>query len=439
MLRIHHLGALTLSMAAASLSLSAHSATEIDWWHAMGGELGNKVDEIAANFNESQDEYVVKPSFRGNYSETMTGAIAAFRANEAPAIVQIYEVGTATMMNAKGAIVPVHELMAESDLDFDPDAFLSAVTGYYTTPEGQMLSMPFNSSTPVVYVNRDIMAEAGVEEVPATWEGLGETLGTIVDSGAAECGMTTTWPSWIQLENFSARHDIPFASQQNGFGGLDARLKINETAAVDHIQRLADWQQDGRFDYGGRFDEAAPAFYTGRCAMMMASSASLAGVRSNAEGFEFSVESLPYSSEVIETPQNSIIGGASLWVLEGQSDEVYQGVAEFFDYLSSAEVQADWHQFSGYLPITQAAYDLGQEQGFYDDNPGSAVSIEQMTGVTPTANSKGLRLGNMPQIRDVLEEQLEKIFNGDVEVQEGLDEAVRRSNELLERFQQANG
>ncbi|MBB3142454.1 sn-glycerol-3-phosphate ABC transporter substrate-binding protein UgpB [Halomonas organivorans] len=434
-----HVGALTLGMAAAGLSLSAQGATEIAWWHAMGGELGNKVDEIAADFNASQDDYVVKPSFRGNYSETMTGAIAAFRAGEAPAIVQIYEVGTATMMNAEGAIVPVHELMSESGLDFDPDAFLPAVTGYYTDANGQMLSMPFNSSTPVVYVNRDILAEAGVDEVPTTWQGLGETLGRIVDSGAAECGMTTTWPSWIQLENFSARNDLPFATEQNGFGGLGARLTINDTAAVDHIQRLADWQQDGRFDYGGRFDEAAPAFYTGRCAMLMASSASLAGVRANAEDFDFSVAPLPYDDALIDTPQNSIIGGASLWVLSGKSDEVYQGVARFFDYLSSAEVQADWHQFSGYLPITQAAYELGQQQGFYEQNPGSAVAIEQMTGVTPTANSKGLRLGNMPQIRDVIEEQLERIFNGDVSAQEGLDEAVRRGNELLQRFQQANG
>ncbi|PSJ21383.1 sn-glycerol-3-phosphate ABC transporter substrate-binding protein UgpB [Halomonas sp. ND22Bw] len=432
-------GALTLGMAAAGLSLSAHGATEIAWWHAMGGELGNKVDEIAADFNASQDDYVVEPSFRGNYSETMTGAIAAFRAGEAPAIVQIYEVGTATMMNAEGAIVPVHELMSESGQDVDPGAFLPAVTGYYTDADGRMLSMPFNSSTPVVYVNRDILDQAGVDEVPTTWQGLGETLGRIVDSGAAECGMTTTWPSWIQLENFSARNDLPFATEQNGFGGLEARLSIADTAAVDHIQRLADWQQDGRFDYGGRFDDAAPAFYTGRCAMLMASSASLAGVRANAEDFDFSVAPLPYDSDLVDTPQNSIIGGASLWVLAGKSDEVYQGVARFFDYLSSAEVQADWHQFSGYLPITQAAYELGQQQGFYEQNPGSAVAIEQMTGVTPTANSKGLRLGNMPQIRDVIEEQLERIFNGDASAEEGLSEAVRRGNELLERFQQANG
>ncbi|WP_148254277.1 sn-glycerol-3-phosphate ABC transporter substrate-binding protein UgpB [Aidingimonas lacisalsi] len=430
--------ALALGVACASLSLSSHAATEIEWWHAMGGELGNKVDEIAEAFNASQSDYEIQPSFRGDYSETMTSAIAAFRAGEAPAIVQIFEVGTATMMAAEGATYPVHELMADHGADFDPDAYLPAVTGYYTSNDGDMLSLPFNSSTPVVYANRDILDAAGVEDVPDTWEALGEALSQVVDSGAAECGMTTTWPSWIQLENFSARHDIPFASHQNGFGGMNARLQINETAAVDHIQRLNDWQEDDRFRYDGRFDEAAPAFYTGRCALLMASSATLAGVRANAEDFEFSVERLPYSSEVIDEPQNSIIGGASLWVTQGKSDEVYEGVAEFFSYLSSPEVQADWHQFSGYLPITEAAYELSQEQNFYEDNPGTDVSIKQMTSVEPTENSKGIRLGNMIQIRDVVEEELETIFNGNVDVQEGMDNAVERSNDLLERFQRSN-
>ena len=138
------------TLAATLLSMgSAQAETQIEWWHAMGGALGEKVNEIAADFNASQDEYVVKPVFKGDYTETMTSAIAAFRAGKAPQIVQIYEVGTATMMYAKGAIVPVYQLMADADVDFDPNAYLSAVAGYYTTTDGKMLSLPFNSSTPV--------------------------------------------------------------------------------------------------------------------------------------------------------------------------------------------------------------------------------------------------------------------------------------------------
>ncbi|WP_284892128.1 sn-glycerol-3-phosphate ABC transporter substrate-binding protein UgpB [Cobetia amphilecti] len=437
------LASLALAIGFASASASALAATEVEWWHAMGGGLGKKVDEIAADFNASQDDYVVKPVFKGNYSETMTSAIAAFRAGKGPDIVQIFEVGTATMMSAKGAIVPVHQLMADfapkEGTAFDPNAYLSAVTGYYTDTDGKMLSMPFNSSTPVTYYNKDVLAKAGVDSLPQTWQEMGAALKKVVDSGAASCGLTTTWPSWVMLENFSARNDVPFASQSNGFAGTDTRLEFNTTAVVDHIQRLDDWQADKRFVFGGRFDDAAPKFYSGECAMMMGSSASYAGVKESAKGFEFGVAPLPYDSDVIETPQNSIIGGASLWVLSGHSDEEYQGVAKFFQYLSKPEVQADWHQFTGYLPITTAAAELTREQGFYAENPGTDVAITQMTSATPTENSKGLRLGNMVQIRDVINEELEKIFSGKESVQDGLDNAVKRGDSLLEKFERANG
>ena len=437
------LASLALAIGFASASASALAATEVEWWHAMGGGLGKKVDEIAADFNASQDDYVVKPVFKGNYSETMTSAIAAFRAGKGPDIVQIFEVGTATMMSAKGAIVPVHQLMADfapkEGTAFDPNAYLSAVTGYYTDTDGKMLSMPFNSSTPVTYYNKDVLAKAGVDSLPQTWQEMGAALKKVVDSDAANCGLTTTWPSWVMLENFSARNDVPFASQANGFAGTDTRLEFNTTAVVDHIQRLDDWQTDKRFVFGGRFDDAAPKFYSGECAMMMGSSASYAGVKESAKGFEFGVAPLPYDSDVIETPQNSIIGGASLWVLSGHSDEEYQGVAKFFQYLSKPEVQADWHQFTGYLPITTAAAELTREQGFYAENPGTDIAITQMTSATPTENSKGLRLGNMVQIRDVINEELEKIFSGKESVQDGLDNAVKRGDSLLEKFERANG
>ncbi|WP_438766841.1 sn-glycerol-3-phosphate ABC transporter substrate-binding protein UgpB [Kushneria sp. TE3] len=433
-----------VSMAALStLALGttpAGAATDIVWWHAMEGSLGEKIDEIAAGFNQSQSDYVVKPVYKGTYSENLTSTIAAFRAGNAPAITQVYEVGTATMMNARGAIYPVYELMADTDQPFDPDAYLPAVTGYYSTTDGDMLSLPFNSSTPVVYYNRDLFEQAGLDPdaPPTTWKAVADAGRQVVDSGAASCGFTTTWPSWIQLENFAARHDIPFASEQNGFGGPSARVTVNDSdAVVDHVQDLIDWQQSGVFSYGGREDQASPRFFSGNCAMLMASSASYASVRDNTESFDFGVAPLPWDPEVIDEPKNSIIGGASLWVLQGQSDEVYQGVARFFNYLSSPEVQADWHQFTGYLPITDEAYALTREQGFYDDNPGTEIALQQMTEGEPTDNSRGVRLGNMPQIRDVIEEELERAFSGDKTARQALDDAAARSNELLEQFERS--
>ncbi|TCK05717.1 sn-glycerol-3-phosphate ABC transporter substrate-binding protein UgpB [Marinobacterium mangrovicola] len=427
----------SLGVALASvMAFNAQAATQIEWWHAMGGTLGEKVNEIAAGFNASQDDYEVKPVFKGNYTETMTAAVAAFRAKQQPHIVQVFEVGTASMMAAEGAVYPTWKLMEDAGEAFDPDNYLSAVTGYYTSDDGKMLSMPFNSSTPVLYYNADALEKAGAEP-PKTWEEMGQVGQKLLDAGY-KCGFTTGWQSWVQLENFSARHDIPFASNNNGFSGLDTVLEFNSDKHVQHIAQLAEWQKSGIFGYGGRRSDSLPKFYSGECAMYMGSSASYSGVKSSVQDFEFGVAQLPYWQSMIDSPKNTIIGGATLWTLQGRDSEDYKGVAQFFTYLSSPEVQADWHQFTGYLPITHAAAELTREQGFYAANPGTDVAITQMTGGEPTANSKGLRLGNFVQIRDVINEELEKVWAGDASAKDALDEAVERGNDLLRKFERAN-
>ena len=422
---------------AALAATTATAQTEITWWHAMGGELGQKLEEIVAGYNASQGDYVVKPVYKGTYTETMTAAIAAFRANQQPDIVQVFEVGTGTMMSAKGATYPVYELMADTGQAFDPDAFLPAVVGYYTDTDGNMLSMPFNSSTPILYYNRDVFAKAGLDAdtPPATWAEVEADSRKIMESGAAPCGFTTGWISWIQLENFSAWHDLPIGTNENGFGSVESELEVNGPVQERHWANLAKWQKEGLFKYGGPGggDDAPPAFYSGECAMYMNSSASRAGVVANSK-FEVGYGMLPYYDDVEGAPQNTIIGGATLWVLRGHDDDEYKGVASFFSYLSSPEVQADWHQFSGYLPITQAAYDLSKSQGFYDENPGAEVAIKQITLNPPTENSKGLRFGNYVQIRTVIDEEFQSVLSGSKTAQEALDAVVERGDAMIADF-----
>ncbi|MEO9274363.1 sn-glycerol-3-phosphate ABC transporter substrate-binding protein UgpB [Marinomonas sp. 5E14-1] len=419
-----------------SIAGSVSAATEVEWWHAMGGANGEKVNEIAQGFNDSQDAYHVKPVYKGNYTETMTSAIAAFRAKQQPAIVQVFEVGTASMMSAKGAIYPVHQLMRESGQSFDESAYLSAVTGYYTSNEGKMLSMPFNSSTPVLYYNKDLFKKAGITQVPKTWQEVESTAKKLQQSGVT-CGFTTSWQSWVHLENMSSRHNVPFASKSNGFGGFDTELTFNGPLQVAHVEKMGEWQQNGIFSYSGRTNDGAAKFYSEECAMFTESSAGYAGIKRNAK-FDFGVAELPYWEGKVQQPSNTIIGGASLWVLQGHSKEEYKGVASFLSYLSRASVQADWHQFSGYLPITKAAYNLTKGQGFYDANVGTETGVTQMTTGTPTANTKGLRLGNFVQIRAVIDEALESVWSGEVKAQAALDNAVKRGNALLRKFEKAN-
>ncbi|MCB1883412.1 MAG: sn-glycerol-3-phosphate ABC transporter substrate-binding protein UgpB [Geminicoccaceae bacterium] len=417
----------------------ASAATEIQWWHAMGGANGERVDKIATDFNASQDQCKVTPSFKGDYSQTMTGAIAAFRAGQQPDIVQVFEVGTATMMAAEGAIYPVHQLMADTKEPFDPEGFIAPVKGYYTTADGQMLSMPFNSSTPVLWYNKTAFEKAGLDpsKPPATWPELEADAKKLQEAGYA-CGFTTAWPSWIQIENLSAWHDQPVGTLENGFGGLDTEFVFNKGVALEHIKKMAEWQKSKVFDYGGRTNKAAPKFYNQDCAMYTESSAGLGGIRENAKDFEFGTGRLPYWPDVKGAPQNTIIGGASLWVLKGHTDEQYACTAKFFSYLSSPEVQAWWHQETGYLPITKAAYELSKKQGFYDKNPEAEVALKEMLNKEPTANSKGIRFGNMVQVRDVIEEELERVWAGDATAQEALDAAVSRGDDLLRQFERQN-
>lgn len=431
-MRKRNLSAVILS---ATLASSGYAATEIQWWHAMGGALGEKLNQIVADYNASQDAYVVKPVYKGNYTETMTAAIAAFRAKQQPHLVQVFEVGTASMMSAKGAIYPVHELMKAAGQPFNSDEYLSAVTGYYTDSQGNMLSLPFNSSTPVLYYNKTLMEKAGVQ-APKTWEEM-QTVGEKLQAAGVSCGFTTAWQSWVHLENLSARHNVAFASQDNGFAGTDTQLSFNGPLQVAHIRKMGEWQQQGIFSYSGRTNDGAAKFYSGECAMYTESSAGYAGIRANAK-FPFGVAQLPYWQAQTEQPSNTIIGGASLWALQGKPAADYQGVASFLGYLSKASVQADWHQFTGYLPITKAAFDLTKGQGFYAANPGTEVAVEQMLTGTPTANTKGIRLGNFVQIRGVIDEALESVWNGKAEAQSALDTATKRGNELLRRFEKAN-
>jgi sn-glycerol 3-phosphate transport system substrate-binding protein len=424
--------------AAGLLSTAAQAQMEIQFWHSMGGALGEKTNGLAEKFNASQKDVKVVTTFKGTYPESMTAAIAAFRAGSAPHILQVFEVGTATMMAAKGAIVPVAKVMGDSGVPFDPKSYLPTVTGYYTDPKGNMLSFPFNSSTVMFYVNKDAFKKAGLDpsKAPRTWK---EVLAAAEKLKAAgqQCVYTTSWPSWKHVENFSAWHNIPIGTKENGFGGMDTQFAINSPLHVRHIAMLGDMAKKGLFTYAGRTNQGDAKFSSGECAMFTGSTGAQAGIRKAAK-FEWSINMIPYHDDVKGSPQNSIIGGASLWVMGGKKAPEYKAVAQFLAFLSRADVQMEWHTDTGYVPITQAAYDMTKKSGFYDKDPGAELAVKQLTNKAPTANSKGLRFGNFVQGRTVIEEELEAVFSGKKEAKAALDDAVKRGNEILRQFEAAN-
>ena len=426
-----------LLAAAVVAAAPAQAQTEIQWWHSMTGGLNDWVVGLANGFNASQKDYKIVPTYKGSYDDSMTASIAAFRAGNAPHILQVFEVGTATMMASKGAIVPVGKVMADAGYKFDPTAYISAVVGYYTAPNGQMLSYPLNSSTTVLNYNKDAFRKAGLDpnNPPKTWPELTLAAAKLKASGVS-CPFTTSWQGWTQLESFSTWHNTLFASQNNGFGGTAARLQVNSPLHVRHIENLANMAKQGLFVYRGRGNLGDAPFYSGECAMATASSSTYANIKKNAK-FDFGIAPLPYYPDVAGAPQNTVIGGASLWVMAGKPAADYKGVASFFNYLTNADIQAKSHQTTGYLPVTLASFKMTEQSGFYKQNPGTDTAVNQMIRKT-TDKSRGIRLGNFVQVRAIMDEELEQVWAGKKTAKDALDAIVKRGNEQLERFEKAN-
>jgi sn-glycerol 3-phosphate transport system substrate-binding protein len=414
----------------------AAAQTEIQWWHAMTGANNDAIVKLADEFNTGQKDYKVVPSYKGSYIDTMNAGIAAFRAGQAPHILQVFEVGTATMMSARGAIKPVYVMMKEAGEAFDPKAYLPTVTGYYSTSKGEMLSMPFNSSSTVMWYNKDAFKKAGLDPntPPKTWPEVFAAAKKLKASGHPNCGFSNAWVTWVNVEQLSAWHNLPLATKSNGMDGFDTVLKFNSPTHVKHLQNLVDLQKDNTYSYSGRTNTGEGRFTSGECAIFLTSSGFFGNVKKNAK-FDFANAPMPYYPDVKGAPQNSIIGGASLWVMGGKSPQEYKGVAKFFAFLSDTDRQIGLHKRSGYLPITKAAYEKTKMSGYYKEFPYLETPLLELTNKLPTENSRGLRLGNMVQLREVWAEEFEAALSGKKSAKEALDDAVSRGNAMLRQFE----
>ena len=427
-------GTAALALCAASPALAQ---TEIQWWHALTGANNDVVVKLANDFNAAQKDYKVVPVYKGSYPDTLNAGIAAFRAGQAPHILQVFEVGTGTMMSAKGAIKPVFEVMKDAGEKFDPTAYLPAITGYYSTAKGEMLSFPFNSSSMVMWYNKDAFKKAGLnaDAPPKTWPEVFDAAKKLKGAGYDKCGFSNAWATWANIEQFGAWHNIPLSTKVNGMAGFDAVLNFNKSPAfLKHWTNLVELQKDKTYDYSGRTNGGEGRFTSGECPIFLTSSGFYGNVVANAK-FAWGNAPMPYYPDVQGAPQNSIIGGASLWVMGGKKAEEYKGVAKFFTFISDVDRQAKLHTESGYLPITKAAYEKVKASGFYKDKPYLETPILELTNKTPTDNSKGLRYGSLVQIRDIWSEELESALNGQKAPQAALDAAVERGNQMLRQFE----
>lgn len=414
--------------------------TRIVFWHAMSAALGEEVNRICTEFNAAHGEVEVEPVFKGTYPETLTAVIAAARAGRAPHLVQVFEVGTGTMLGAGPAVKQVWELSNQTGVALDPSRYLGGVRGYYSLTDGRLASMPFNSSTALMWYSKDSFEKAGLDpdKPPATWQEVVTTARSLHAKNTNPMAMTTSWPTWIQLEQYAAMHNLEFATRANGFEGLDTRLKINTPPFVKQVQRLLDMAKEGTFKYAGRDNTPDSLFPSGEAAITFNSSSARAAIARDAK-FRWAAALLPTDPEVNPNPINSVIGGASLWTMTapGRSPAEYKGAATFLAFLAEPANDAKWHQNTGYVPVTFGGYEESKAQGYYARTPGADLAIQQLTRGEVTPNSRGFRLGRMAEIRNIIQEELERALQGQQGAQAALDNSVARGNRVLRDWEKS--
>ncbi len=424
---------LILSTASALLlGAPAFAQTEITFWHGMGGALGDATNEIAEMFNASQSEYRVVPLYKGTYEETLTATIAAFRAGEQPNIVQVFDAGAATVIGAEGATIAAADLLAQfGTKPFSPDDYIEGVRNFYADAEGKMIGMPFNSSTPIMYVNTEAFEKTGLTP-PATWEEFEAMAPKLAEAGYIPLAQSHL--PWIFTENFMSRHNQPFATNQNGFEGAEGtQILIKNEHLMNHFAKLKEWKDAGLFGfYGTGWAENQTPFQEGKIALWLGSSASFSGLQQSAV-MPFSATFLPYWEAVPGAGTNTFIGGAALFAMSGHPEEENKAAAAFFEFLTSPEVQVHWHKGTGYVPVTPAAYELAKSQGYYDEVPSAEIGTLQL--MKPgSENTRGYRMGFYVQIRDVMNREYSRILNGETSVEDAFNAIEAEANELLSRF-----
>lgn len=413
----------------------AQQPVKITLWHAMGGARYDAITkDIAAGFNKANPSYTVEPLFTGSYAETVTKAIAAIRAGNPPHIVQVFEVGTQTMLDS-GAIIPVTEMVKPGEIAFDD--YIAPILNYYKVG-GKLYSMPFNSSTAIVYYNKEVFQKAGLDpsKPPATFKDVEEMGRKIVASGAARAAITFGWPSWM-LEQSHALANRLYADHDNGRNGRATRVLFNEAFGVEVLTRWKRWADEKLLAYGGREYAPNKAFLSGEVAMLMQSTSQVTTIEKAAKfpvgtGFLPRLEGQPAGK--------SVIGGASFWVLKGKgrTPQEIDALVKFFKFVAEPQETAKWHEETGYFPATRPAVALLTTRGWFAKHPNHETAFKQIQEGPDSPATRGVLLGNFVQIRNITDTAIEKALSGKLSPKAALDEAAGEANKLLDEYNRIN-
>ncbi|MBO0662466.1 extracellular solute-binding protein [Jiella sp. CQZ9-1] len=415
-----------------ALGAPAQAATNFDFWYAAGQRA---VEAQCNDFNASQSQYHVNCVYQDSYESLFQKAIAAYRANRQPALVQFFDGGTLDLL-LSNAVIPVTKIAADAGQKVDWNDYISGAKSYYATRSGELYGQPYNSSTLVFYTNDDMLKKAGITKAPETWEEVGEAAKKLKASGVA-CALTSDLHPWRVMEEFSAAEGIPIASEHNGYDGLDAKYVFNKGLEVQLITDLADWHKQGMFTLSRetKAGDYRNAFNSQECAMILNSTGGYTDTALALKGkAAFSVHLLPIFAGTKR--YNTFVGGAALYAMKGFDAKTYKAVAAFLAFLRSPEQQMQMVINTGYLPVTKSGVKLMENGGLanYPERKKAAELGVESLNFPGNADTRGIRLGFFVQFREVFRAEITKVFSGESTPQQALDAAAARGDEMLKRF-----
>ncbi|MBP3040895.1 ABC transporter substrate-binding protein [Bacillaceae bacterium Marseille-Q3522] len=406
---------------------------EVTFWHSMGGAAQETLNSIVEEYNNSQDEIHVNAQFQGTYDEALTKYQSVAGTESAPTMMQVFEIGTMAMVNS-GSIIPIQEFV-DAD-DYDMSGLEENIINYYTIDD-QFYSMPFNSSTPVMYYNKDAFEEAGLDPdaPPETFEEIEDAGKAILDSNPEMKGFSLQAYGWL-FEQLLANQGALLLNNDNGRSDTATEIGFTEEEGKSIFEWVERMTNDGTFaNYGRNGDNMVAGFLAGDVAMFMQSSASARDVIDNAP-FEVGIAFLPHPES--KDRAGVAIGGASLWMMDGKPEEESQAAWEFMKYLQTPEIQAQWHVGTGYFAVNPAAYDEQTVKDAYETMPQLQVTVEQLQSTTPSYATQGALMDMIPEGRRISETALETVYNGG-DVDQTYQTMVEQFNAAIEQANAARG
>jgi len=399
--------------------------TDITFWHAMSGANGDALDVIVDKFNEQSDSVSVEAIYQGSYDDSLTKLRAIGGSDEAPAIVQVFEIGT-KYMTESGFITPMQEFI-DSD-DFDISALEENILSYYTIDD-QLYSMPFNTSNAVMFYNKDMFEEAGLdpEDPPNSFSDVSDAAEKLSD-GDRTYGFTMATIGWF-FEQLMANQGALYLDNDNGRDGDATEALVNSEEGLEIFKWLKEMNDAGSFtNYGSAWEDPRGPFFAGQVGMYLDSTANTSAVIEESD-FEVGTAFLPTADGV--DPEGVIVGGASLWITNKVSDEEQDAAWEFVKFMTESDVQAEWAASTGYFPITPDAYEEDILKDVYEEFPQFTTAVDQLEETTPNAATGGALTEVLPEARKIIETALGEMYEGK-DPQEALDEAAQKINEALD-------